>query len=328
MFVNKAYICIVIINYKTPSLVIDCLVSLLPELVNLDARVVVVDNDSKDNSCDIISEWINQYDEFKQVELIISDMNIGFSGGNNMGIRHVDADYYLLLNSDTIIRSGAIKLLLDAACNNEKVGLVSPRLEWPDGAPQESCFRFHSPVSEFASSAGTGAITKLCQAYTVPQVISDENAYYDWISFACVLVKSEVFKQVGFMDDDFFMYFEDMAFCYEAKSAGWEILNAPAAHVVHLRGGSSPVKKRTKLRKRLPRYFYESRARCFYLTYGYRGLFLANTLWSIGFAISLCRSLFSPSYIPNRSASQWKDIWTNFFSPLKSYIHPDDYDKA
>lgn len=323
-----ARFCVVIINYKTPHLVTGCLESLLPELIILDSKVIIVDNYSNDDSCQIISKWIDQNDSLKQIELIVSEENTGFSGGNNLGISHVEAEYYLLLNSDTIVRKGAIELLLNAANKDKKIGLISPRLEWPDATPQESCFRFHSPVSEFTSSAGTGAISQLLKTYSVANPVTSDNSYCDWTSFACVLVKADVFKQIGLMDDKFFMYFEDMAYCYQAKQAGWSILNVPSAHVVHLRGGSSPVKKRAKLRKRLPRYFYESRTRCFYLAYGHFGLLLANIMWTFGFIISLSRSLLSSRYIPNRSTSQWKDIWTNFFNPLRPYIHPDNYDKT
>tara|TARA_R110001606_G_scaffold395664_2_gene568558 strand:- start:191035 stop:192021 length:987 start_codon:yes stop_codon:yes gene_type:complete len=319
---------IVIINYKTPLLITDCLSSLLPELSKLAAKVVIVDNHSNDESCQIISKWIALHDNFKQIELIESKVNTGFSGGNNLGINHIEAKYYLLLNSDTIVRKGAIENLLRAASADEHCGLISPRLEWPDATPQESCFQFHSPISEFISSSGTGVITRLLKKYSVPKPIINVNSYCDWTSFACVLIKAEVFKKIGLMDDEFFMYFEDMAFCYHARQSGWSILNVPSAHVVHLRGGSSPVKKQAKLRKRLPRYYYESRTRCFYLVYGHLGLSLANIMWTFGFIISLSRSLLSSRYIPNRSASQWKDIWTNFFNPVKPYIHPDDYDKT
>ncbi|MBL4744189.1 MAG: glycosyltransferase, partial [Cycloclasticus sp.] len=166
--INRSYrLAVVIINYKTPQLVVDCLVSLLPELSALDAKVVVVDNYSNDDSCGRISNWISQNDNLKQIELIASDENTGFSGGNNLGIRHVEADYYLLLNSDTLVRKGAISLLLEAAQKGKMIGLVSPRLEWPDATPQESCFRFHSPISELISSANTGLITRLFQSFNV-----------------------------------------------------------------------------------------------------------------------------------------------------------------
>jgi len=316
---------IVIINYKTPQLVIDCLASLLPEITELNSKVVVVDNASQDDSCDLIQHWINDRACSDKVQLISSADNTGFSGGNNRALKAVKAEYYLLLNSDTLVRKGAINLLLDTAEKDDLAGLVSPRLEWRDSTPQESCFRFHTPVSELISSANTGVITKIFQRFNVPFEVSDKTAYYDWTSFACVLVKAQVFKDVGLMDDGYFMYFEDVAFAHKAQQAGWKVLNIPDAHIVHLRGGSSPVKSQAKQGKRLPRYFYESRTRYFYQVYGRMGLLAANLCWTLGYGVSLLRSFLSSSFKPKVSVFQWRDIWINFMNPLNAYIHPDDY---
>jgi len=319
---------VVIINYKTPQLVIDCLGSLLPEIVELKAKVVVVDNASQDDSCELIQRWINDQACSDKVLLISSADNTGFSGGNNTGIKAVKAEYYLLLNSDTLVRKGAINLLLDAAKKDDLAGLISPRLEWLDSAPQESCFRFHTPISELISSANTGFVTKIFQKFNVPFKVCEQATYYDWTSFACVLVKAKVFKDVGLMDDGYFMYFEDVAFAHKAQQAGWKVVNIPTAHVVHLRGGSSPVKSQAKQRKRLPRYYYESRTRFFYQVYGRLGLLMANIFWTLGFAVSLFRRLLSSTFKSNVSECQWRDIWTNFPNPLNAYTHPDNYDKT
>jgi len=316
---------IVIINYKTPMLVKDCLVSLLPELEHLNAKVVVVDNASMDDSVEVIRSWISEHRVGNKIELVVSSENTGFSGGNNAGVKHVNAQYYLLLNSDTLVRQGSILTLLKAAKRDKTVGLVGPRLEWPNEQPQESCFRFHSALSEMISSANSGFITKLLNKFNVPYPVSDKQQYYDWISFACVLIKSEVFSNIGLMDEGYFMYFEDVAFAYHAQKAGWKVLNVPEAHVVHLRGGSSPVKAQVKKRKRLPRYYYESRTRFFYQIYGRFGLLSANISWMLGWGVSKIRQLFSSDYYSLVVENQWRDIWTNFYNPLQSYIHPKTY---
>ena len=286
---------------------------------------MVVDNASNDGSVGVIQQWLDERSVGELVTLISSSDNSGFSGGNNTGVAALDAEYYLLLNSDTLIRKGAVSTLLSAAKSEEKVGLVSPRLEWPDGLAQESCFRFHTPISQIIESANTGFITKVLQKYNVPYSVCNKIAFYDWTSFACVLIKAEVFNDIGLMDDGYFMYFEDVAFSHKAQQAGWKVMNVPDAHVVHLRGGSSPLKSQAKQRKRLPRYFYESRTRFFYQVYGHVGLLMANILWTLGYGVSLLRSLLSSSFKPNVSSYQWKDIWINFLSPLRAYVHPDDY---
>jgi len=325
---NKYTLAIIIINYKTPRLVIDVLESLNNEIDKKSMQVIVVDNHSRDNSIILLNKWIHESDASTWVNLIDAPYNTGFSGGNNIGIDYGNAQYYLLLNSDTIMRSGAIQSLLDAANQNPEAGIVSPKLEWLDGKPQQSCFNMHTPVSEFLSAAKTGFFSKLFKKYVVAKPLEHTSSYSDWTSFACVMIRQEVFKQIGLMDEGFFMYFEDAEFCHRARKAGWKILNNPEAHVVHLRGGSSPVKKQTHLRKRLPLYYYESRSRYFYQIYGRSGLFMANILWCFGAAITRLRSLISSNYTPDISEKQWQDIWTNFFNPLKKYTHPDDYKKT
>ena len=154
----------------------------------------------------------------------------------------------------------------------------------------------------------------------------DTIEQFQWVSFACVLIRSEVIRDIGLLDDAFFMYFEDVEFSYRAKKAGWKVIYQPNAHVVHLRGGSSPLKSQAKLRKKLPRYFYESRTRYFYLLYGYWGLTFANIAWSFGAAISGLREKLFKHYQSNTAEGQWRDTWINFTNPLKAYIHPKDYD--
>lgn len=325
---NKYKLAIVIINYKTPDLVIAVLESLKTEIDIETMQIVVVDNDSQDNSLIHLNKWINENHSATWIKLIDAGHNTGFSGGNNIGIRSVKAENYLLLNSDTIVRTGAISSLLEAANQNPDVGMISPRLEWEDATPQESCFRFHTPMSELITSSSTSVITKLFSKYVVPQPIVEQPDFYQWTSFACVLIKAEVLEQIGLLDEEFFMYFEDVEFSYRAVKADWKILNIPHAHVVHLRGGSSPLKSQAKLRKRLPRYFYESRTRYFYLLYGYGGLFAANILWSLGSVIALVRSMFSKRYKSNIAEKQWRDIWINFFKPTKQYTHPNSYAKT
>ena len=135
---------IVIVNFRTPQMVIDCLLTLMPELQDIDARVVIVDNNSGDGSYDCIQSWVAENDFGGVVLVIQSADNAGFSSGNNIGINAVKAEHYLLLNSDTLVRPGAIKVLLDTANTLPGTGLVSPRLERPNEAVQENCFHFHN----------------------------------------------------------------------------------------------------------------------------------------------------------------------------------------
>lgn len=316
---------IIIVNYATPQLCNDCFGSVYSNYPNSIVKTLVVDNKSPDNSIDLISDYLNRNNLNDSVGLIANDENAGFSSGNNIGIKASSSEFVLLLNSDTIVRPGAIDLLVKTLQDNPQMGMASPRLEWPDGSPQESCFRFHRPINELIRSAATGPITRLFKRYEVPLRVSGKILYPEWTSFACVLIRRQVFEDIGLLDEEFFMYFEDVDFCKRAREAGWGIIHNPEAHVVHLRGGSSPVKSQTAKKKRLPRYFYESRSRYYHKHFGLFGLFRANIYWHLGWLVAMGRKLFSRNYQSTICEKQWRDIWTNFSKPAAPYIHPDNY---
>lgn len=319
---NHYNLAIIIINYRTPQLVEDCLNSLLPDFEALDAKAVVVDNFSDDGSADRLESWLVDFPARDSVSLIRSPENTGFSGGNNIGIRSQSADYYLLLNSDAYVRSGAIRTLLETVKAHPEAGVIGPRLECPDGTPQTSCFRFHSPASELISTAATGPVTKLLKRWDVPMSPVDEVIHPQWVSFACVLIPGVVFQEVGLLEEAYFLYYDDVDFCRRARDAGWDVIYQPQAHVVHLGGESSDFDSLVGQSKRLPKFYYASRTGYFYKFYGRYGLLAANLLWTLGWLIAMLRALFGrPAlHIKERQA---QDIWVNWQKPLGERHAPE-----
>lgn len=300
---------IIILNYRTPDMVIGCLETLEHEIDAHQDICIIVDNCSGDDSAERIEAALEKCGWGAWARLVRSDRNDGFSAGNNIGIQAVDVHHYMLLNSDTLVREGAVRALLDAAESNPQCGLVSPRLEWPDREPQVSCFRNRTPWSEFLRAASTGPLSRLFPRHEVALPVSDEPIHPEWTSFACALIRREVFEQIGLMDESYFMYFDDIDFCRRARRAGWDILHWPEAHVVHLRGGSGDVKSQTAERGRLPRYYYESRAWYFRKFYTRTGLWLTNLLWVLGRMISWTRERFGRKD-SRICAHEWRDNWT------------------
>jgi N-acetylglucosaminyl-diphospho-decaprenol L-rhamnosyltransferase len=295
--------------------------SLLQDIDGLNARIVVVDNHSNDDSSEVIRTWLSKYDLNDKVTFVQANQNAGFAAGNNIGIKTLKAQYYLLLNSDTLVQPGTIRAILDTAVCFPEAGLFSPRLEWKDGHGQESCFQFPTPFSELSDAAKTGLIDRLLRKYIVALPVQTQIARPQWTSFACVLIKEEVFQKIGLLDEGYFMYFEDIEFCFRAHKAGLKVVHNPEVRVVHLRGGSSPVKEQARLKKRVPKYFYESRTRYFYQSYGWLGLAAANLLWLMGRLVSGTRQVLGRSDKATIEG-QWLDIWTNWFNPLKPYTPP------
>jgi len=303
-----ARVAAVVLNYRTPELVIDCLETLAPEIDPQRDCIVVVDNQSGDDSAGAIRNAVESAG-WKSVQVVESPRNGGFAAGNNYGIAAVDAQAYLLLNSDTLIRPGAVETLWRALQARTDVGLVSPRLEWPDGAPQISTFRFHSPFSELVAGSGTGAVRSLLERWDVPIPVREEAFSPEWTSFAAVMIRAEVLRVAGPLDDGFFMYFEDVDYCRRARRAGWRVWHEPEARVVHLRGGTSSVKAATAARRRRPDYYYASRRRYFRNAYGAAGPVLANLCWTLGRVVSWLRETLG-SKPPHTVDRELQDNWT------------------
>jgi N-acetylglucosaminyl-diphospho-decaprenol L-rhamnosyltransferase len=298
----------VVLNYRTPDLTIECVESALRALDPHRDTVVVVDNASDDASAQKIRSAANARGWESRVQVVESPANGGFSAGHNQGIRAIDAKAYFLLNSDTIVHPGAVDHLLSALEADPAVGLVSPRLEWPDGTPQISCFRFHTPWSELIAGSGTGPIRRLLHRYDVPLPVCENPFDPDWTSFAAVLLRRETIDRVGLLDERFFMYYEDADYCRRAWSHGLRVRHVPQARVIHLRGGTSPVKALTAARRRRPRYYYASRRRFFRQAYGWPGLAAANLLWTVGRALSWLRETIG-SKPPHTVERELRDIW-------------------
>jgi hypothetical protein len=308
-------IAVSIINYRTGPMTTDCAASVLADIGDLDAQVVVVDNASGDGSADQIADWIAAQPAGTPVTLVRSAQNTGFSGGHNLGMAAVVADHYLILNSDALLRPGFLAQILTAADANPQAGLIAPQIETDDGDVQASCFRFHSPFSELIRGACSGPVTRLLQRHVVALPPAVDPEQIAWASFACILLRGAMVRQIGPMDEGYFLYFEDAAYCLTARRAGWQIMHEPRAVAVHFRGGSGPVKSLATARRRLPPYYYASRTRFFRQAYGPLGPVLANLMWGTGRLIAQARRLTGRA-VPPASASEARDIWINARQPL------------
>lgn len=307
---------VIIVNYRTPQLVLDCLASLAAERMgHAGFSVVVVDNASGDGSADLIEQGIHVRGWSAWTRVVRSSHNGGFSAGNNAGMRSIEAKAYLLLNSDTLVRPGAIDRLVREMYEHPEAGLIGPRLEWPDGTPQNSTFNDPTPVTEFLRAACTGVFDRVLQRHVTSIPVDRTPAEVDWVSFAAVLIPRAVVERVGPMDEGYFMYFEDADYGRRVREAGGTVRYCPQAGVVHFQGGSSPVRALAMQRQPLPEYWYASRARYYAKFYGRAGLWLANLCWLAGRCGSRSREIMERrgSHIPR---GQLRAIWSHVWNPL------------
>ena len=282
---------VVIVNYRTPSLTIDSLRSLVSEVQALPGtRVVVTDNNSGDGSVEKIGAAIETEGWGEWASLMPLELNGGFAYGNNAAIRPAlhstnPPPYILLLNPDTIVRPRALQVLVDFMNKHPDVGIAGSRLEDPDETPQRSAFRFHTAFSELDFGLRLGIVSKLLSKWVVAPPVSDETYQTDWVAGASMIIRCEVFEAAGLMDEDYFMYYEEMDFCLQAKKAGWSCWYVPESRVVHLVGQSSGVTDTKRPPKRLPQYLFDSRRRYFIKNYGWLYAALADHAWASGFAL-------------------------------------------
>jgi len=282
---------VVILNYRTPSLTIDCLRSLVGEVRSLlGTRVVVSDNASGDGSVERIGAAIETEGWGEWASLLPLDHNGGYAFGNNAALRPPlqstnPPPYFLLLNPDTIVRPGAIQVLVDFMEQHPDVGIAGSRLENPDGTPQQSAFRFPTLLSELDFGLRIGAVSKLLSNWAVAPPVCEEICQTDWVAGASMMIRREVFESVGLLDEKYFMYFEEVDFCLKASKSGWSCWYVPQSQVVHLVGQSSGVTDTKLPPKRLPRYWFDSRRRYFLKNYGWLYAAITDAAWVVGFVL-------------------------------------------
>jgi GT2 family glycosyltransferase len=281
---------VVIVNYRTADLVLNCLRSLSDEVDTVPgARAVVVDNASGDDSVARLVEVVHERGWGGWVTIQPEDRNGGFAAGNNASIRPALAAadpprYVLLLNPDTVVRAGALRALVEFMEAHPEVGIAGSRLEDPDGTPQCSAFRFPSILSELENGMRLGLVSRLLRRWVVAQPVPTAPCWTDWVSGACLFARREVFDAVGLLDEGYFMYYEEVDFCRRAAEAGWPCWYVPGARVVHLEGQTPGVRGRAGARARRPDFWFHSRRRYFRAHLGPAGAVLADLARVGGYA--------------------------------------------
>lgn len=234
---------VVIVSWNVRGLLVTCLRSLFADLEqsDLETQVWVVDNASADGTPEMVTET------FPSVRLVASDENLGFVRGNNHALREIQNQsptpkYIWLLNPDTEVLPGATTALLSALKADPQASMVGPKLLYPDGSLQHSAFRFPGLVQLIFDLFPLPARlyeTPLNGRYPRRLYESVEPFLIDHPLGASMMVKSAVITDVGLMDEGFFMYCEEIDWCWRMRKAHWHIYCVPAARVIHHAGQSS-----------------------------------------------------------------------------------------
>ncbi len=262
-------ISIIIVSWNVRDLLRNCLRSIQQQaaILGRQTEIIVVDNASNDGTVEMLQS------EFPGARVIANSENVGFTRGNNQALAAARGRYLFLLNPDTELLPNALASLLTFADANPRVGIIGPQLRSGDGSLQSSRRRFPTLATAFLES------TKLQQwfprnrtltRYYMLDTRDDETQDVDWVNGSAMFVRREVYDQIGGFDEGFFMYSEELDWCYRAKRADWHIVYLPTAQVTHYEGKSSEqvVAKRDI-------YFHSSKIRFFRK---YRGVLVAEIL--------------------------------------------------
>ena len=241
-----------IVNWNTKDLLRDCLQSVFKCKGGLNYEVFVVDNASVDGS----TEMVNR--KFPHVKLIENRQNLGFSKANNQALRRSKGRYFLLLNSDVIVLPDTLKKMVEFMDEHGKAGIAGCRLLNPDGTPQPSYGDFHSIAKVLIGKLIPANFTeKWLVRYMQSHWDSQEARQVDWVTGAFLIARREAIDEVGMLDENIFMYFEDDDWGYRMKQRGWKVYFVPQAQAVHLFGKSMErVRHRISVQSVASKYYF------------------------------------------------------------------------
>jgi GT2 family glycosyltransferase len=227
---------VVIVSWNAREFLVQCLNSLSTAACRYPIEVIVVDNDSDDGSPTMVER------QFPAVKLFRNQANLGFAKANNVGIRHSSGKYICLINSDVKVLPSCISKLVDYMEAHADAGMVGPQIIGGDGRLQRSCRGFPTTWNMFCRALALDVILPRCRwfgGYLMPYWKHDHEKQVDILSGCFWTVRRKALDTVGLLDEDFFMYGEDMDWCKRFAKAGWGTVFVPKAEAIHYGGASS-----------------------------------------------------------------------------------------
>ena len=240
----KIDVSIIIVSYNTKDLTLECINSIIRTVKKSSYEIIVLDNNSEDGSVEQIEELKTQ-----NLKLIANKENYGFSKANNIGVKQSSGRYVLFLNSDTVVYEKTIDGMVEFMDNNPEAGSSTCFLRLPNGKIDDASHRgFPTPFRALSYFAGLSKLFLFepFSGYSLGHLKLDQTHEIDALAGAFMLVRREAGEQVGWWDEDFFWYGEDLDFCYRLKEKGWKIFFVPEFEILHYKGASGGLKKHSK----------------------------------------------------------------------------------
>jgi len=248
---------IIIVSWKVKDLLEKCLKSIFEQTQNIEFEIFVVDNDSQDGTVEMVKN------KFSKVNLIANRENVGFAKANNQAIKLAKGKYVLLLNPDTEIFENTLEKMVDFMDQNIACGVAGCQLLNPDTSLQPSIRRFPRfsdqaliliKVHHFWPNLG------VFRHYLAKDIDYGQVQEVDQVMGAFMMIRYEVIKKIGFLDENFFIWFEEVDYCKRTKSIGWKICYTPEVKIIHYYGQSFKQRltlDRQKMFNRSMRYYFK-----------------------------------------------------------------------
>ena len=220
---------VIILNYNTRDILRRCLASVFASHTDFKFEVLVADNGSADGSQEMVKS------QFPQAKLTENGKNVGFSKGNNAAIGQSSGRYVLLLNSDTEVRPNTLDLCVKRMEADKDIGILGCKVLLPDGSLDKACRRkFPNPWNSFLRLFGLRRFSN----YNINSPVNQE-VEIDAVTGAFLMIRREAMDKVGLLDEDYFMYGEDLDWCWQVKHTGFKVLYYPQAEITHYKYSSS-----------------------------------------------------------------------------------------
>lgn len=238
---------IIIVSFNTEKLTKGCIESVMKHTKGIKLEFIVIDNASKDGSVEMARKLSKKY----PVKIIANKKNVGFGRANNQGMKRCQGRYFLLLNSDTVVKDNVLGEMISYLDENPKIGVATCALKNPDGSLQGTGGYSPNLFRVFAWMFFLDDIPIVDQLIKPFHPMHGQSPFYkgerffkkahqkDWLTGAFFLARSKLIEEVGYFDEDYFMYTEEVDYCYRIKRKDWQVWYLPKWAIVHLKGASS-----------------------------------------------------------------------------------------
>lgn len=277
---------IIIVSWNVREILEKCLLSVAKYGSYFNYEIIVADNASMDGTVAMVR------DKFPQVNLITNTKNLGFAAGVNQGIKSAKGDYIVLLNPDVEIKELTLKNISREFESNSRTGIIGGKIQNEDGAIQKSVRAFPDFWSQILINLKLHHLVRLksYERYMMKDFDYEKRQEVDQVMGAFFAIRREVIEQTGLMDENFFLWFEEVDFCKRAKAAGWKIIYAPEAEVKHLGGKSfsqiSSVKRQRIFNKSLRYYMLKHKGAAAWLVF--------SAIHPLSIAMAFLTGIFHP----------------------------------